>query len=133
MSRSLFKIGTCAWKAYNFKNFIDKGQGSCYKVMMVERNDEIVEYHSSLVVGVAKELHLRMGGWHFEGLENFLKSVRYITNLEHDLYTIVDYQSSKQNLQTEENELSTSGFIYCCGGSSKYSSPSRANPSKVQP
>jgi len=55
-----------------------------------------------------------------------MEALRYITNLEHDLYTIIDYQSSKQDLLTDENELSTSGFLYCCGGS-KFSSPSRAH------
>ena len=136
VSEKLFKVGTCAWKASNFKNYIDSVNDNSYKVMMIERNDEIVEFHSSLLVGVAREAHERLGGKSFEGLDAFIKSVRFITNLEHDLFTIVDYQSNKQNLQTEENnELSSSGFLYCCGGSSKYTSnPTRANnSSKVQP
>lgn len=48
MSKRLFKVGTCNWKANNVKNFIDKGVGSCYKVVMTEKIDEIVEVHSSL-------------------------------------------------------------------------------------
>ncbi len=91
VSEKLFKVGTCSWKASNFKNFIDRGQETCYKVMMIERNDEIVEFHSSLLVGVAKELNQRLGSQAIEGLESFIKAVGFVSNLEHDLYTIIDY------------------------------------------
>lgn len=48
MSKWLFKVGTCNWRANNVRNFLDKGVGSCYKVVMTEKIDEIVEVHSSL-------------------------------------------------------------------------------------
>jgi len=60
ISKVLFKVGTCEWKASNYKNFIDRGKSTCYKVLMTERNDEIVDVHSSLMAGVARELHRRM-------------------------------------------------------------------------
>jgi len=56
ISKYLFRVGTCGWKANNVKNFIDKGVGTCYKVIMTEKDDEIVEVHSSLMVEVANEI-----------------------------------------------------------------------------
>lgn len=52
-ARHLFNIGTCGWKASNYKNLIDKGNDHCYKVIMTEKNDDIVDVHSSLMMGVA--------------------------------------------------------------------------------
>lgn len=48
LSKYLFKIGTCNWRSLNVQNLISKGVGSCYKVIMTEKMDEIVEVHSSL-------------------------------------------------------------------------------------
>jgi len=48
LSRHLFKIGTCNWRSNNVQNFLHKGAGTCYKVLMTEKMDEIVEVHSSL-------------------------------------------------------------------------------------
>ena len=114
LSKYLFRVGTCGWKACNATNLIDKGINSCYKVMMTEKNDEIVDVHSSLMVGVAKDIKTRMSKEFFitkDEMTVFIDSIKFITNLEHDLYTIIEYQSNKQNLATDENDLSTSGFL----------------------
>ena len=58
-SKYLFRIGTCKWVSINNKNVIDKGRDTCYKVIMIEKNDEIVEVHSSLMAGVATEIYSR--------------------------------------------------------------------------
>jgi hypothetical protein len=65
ISKYLFKVGTCSWKASNYKNFLDKGADSCYKVLMVEKEDEIVDIHSSLLMGIANEVHHRLNGSDF--------------------------------------------------------------------
>ena len=95
MSKKLFRVGTCNWKANNVKNFIDKGVGTCYKVVMTEKVDEIIEVHSSLQVGVAKEIHNRCIREFFMDdktkAQSYIDSFRFITNLEHDLYTVLNY------------------------------------------
>lgn len=60
ISKILFRIGTCSWKASNYRNLIDKGKDTCYKVFMTEKNDEIVDLHSSLMMGVAREFFFRI-------------------------------------------------------------------------
>jgi hypothetical protein len=54
-SKFLFRLGTCKWKSINHKNITNKGIKNCYKVIMIEKNDEIVEVHSSLMTGVARD------------------------------------------------------------------------------
>lgn len=62
--------------------------------MMTEKNDEIVEIHSSLMMGVAREIQTRLNQKFFtdrKTIKKFIKSVKFITNLEHDLFTIIEY------------------------------------------
>lgn len=61
---------------------------------MTEKNDEIVEIHSSLMMGVAREIQTRLNQKFFtdrKTIKKFIKSVKFITNLEHDLFTIIEY------------------------------------------
>jgi hypothetical protein len=42
-SRFLFKIGSLGWSINNDLAILNKGNGSCYKVIMVEKNDEVID------------------------------------------------------------------------------------------
>jgi hypothetical protein len=55
-SKYLFRFGTCKWASISHKNTVYKGSNTCYKVVMIEKDDEIVEVHSSLMVGIAREV-----------------------------------------------------------------------------
>ena len=137
ISKVLFKIGTCSWRASNYRSLVDKGKDSCYKVHMTDKNDDIVDLHSSLMMGVAREVFFRLhnGGPFFlskQEIQGLIKDMQFVNNLEHDLYTVIEHQSQKQDLNTDENELSTSGFLYCCG--SKYATTSRSHhKTQIQP
>jgi len=97
----MFKIGSCGWHTNNEWNLISKGIGSCYKVIMTEKNDEVIEVHSSLMTGVARMIcndkiqrtnspnHL--GVLSLEEIKHFIKSLKFITVLEHDLHNVIDY------------------------------------------
>jgi len=72
----LFKVGTCGWQVQNDYNFIQsalpgdnnddskqdnelmpaKKQKKCYKVISVDKNDDIVDIQASLMFGVAEEI-----------------------------------------------------------------------------
>jgi hypothetical protein len=56
IARVLFKIGSCGWNVANDTNILIKGVDSCYKVLLAEKNDEVVEIHSSLMAGIARDL-----------------------------------------------------------------------------
>ena len=57
IARSVFKWATGGWQGCNSYNYLKaKKTGTCYKVLLCDQNDEIVNYQSSLMVGVAKEL-----------------------------------------------------------------------------
>lgn len=53
VANHLFKVSTWGWMVSNDANFINKGINSCYKVIMIDKNDEIIDSHSSLMSGVA--------------------------------------------------------------------------------
>jgi hypothetical protein len=63
---------------------------------MIEKDDEIVDIHSSLLTGISNEVHRRVVDPNFflsaKDLELFIESLKFIVNLEHDLYNIIDYQ-----------------------------------------
>jgi hypothetical protein len=63
----LIKYGTGGWQAQNAYNMLkipNKEQG-CYKVVMCDKSDEIIDLHCSLMVGMATEIcnikHLENG------------------------------------------------------------------------
>jgi hypothetical protein len=43
ISDVLFKVGSCGWQVENDWNLTFKGIGTCYKVMITEKNDEVVD------------------------------------------------------------------------------------------
>eukprot|EP00347_Sterkiella_histriomuscorum_P010954 403374299 len=141
MSKKLFKMGTCNWKANNVQNFIEKGAKNCYKVVLTEKIDEIIEVHSSLQVGVVREIHNKcISKFFFDDQQtatSYIDSLKFITNLEHDLYNIIDYQNLMINQSTDENDVTSSGFFMCCPAKQYSSSSSVKNAgssmSKIQP
>lgn len=43
-AKYLFKVGSWGWSLNNDFNLLNKGgNGTCYKVLMTEKNDEVVE------------------------------------------------------------------------------------------
>ncbi len=100
MSKYLFRIGTCKWKAISHKNVIYKGVDSCHKIIMIEKNDEIVEVHSSLMTGVAREIYSR-SKHKFTLTSKFIESMKFVTNLEHDIFTILEFQQNDENITSE--------------------------------
>ena len=61
VSKYLFKLSSGGWvinnelKVTNKGIANSKGDNGCYKVIITEKADEVVEIHSSLMVGVARE------------------------------------------------------------------------------
>ena len=60
IARYLFRFGSGGWTLDNDTTTIHKGANPtelskhCYKVLMTEKEDEVVEVHSSLMMGVAR-------------------------------------------------------------------------------
>lgn len=61
----LFKLSSGGWVINNDSNCLHKGVKNCYKVMLIDKADEVIEVHSSLMTGVAREAlgrkHLKTG------------------------------------------------------------------------
>lgn len=108
ISRHLFNYGSGGWELDNDIPALTKGDkptphsAHCHKVIMTEKADEVVEVHSSLMVGVARAAMGRKdflvageGGFYLskEQLDGFLASIKFIVNLEHDLYVLLDYSN----------------------------------------
>ena len=53
-SEYLFKFSSCNWLANNDINVISKGIDTCYKVIIIDKEDEVVDIYSSLMTGVAE-------------------------------------------------------------------------------
>jgi len=48
-------VGSCGWTLDNEIDIISKGNdGRCYKVIINEKNDEVVDIHSSLMAGITR-------------------------------------------------------------------------------
>jgi hypothetical protein len=58
VSNVLFKVSSCNWQANNDVNVLRKGLGTCYKVIITDKNDEVVEVHSSLMTGIVQKIQL---------------------------------------------------------------------------
>ena len=66
---------------------------------MTEKNDEIVEIHSSLMAGVAREILGRKflspgkSGFYLQldDINMLINNVLKIANIEHDLYVVIAY------------------------------------------
>ena len=50
----LWKVGSCGWSASSDWNIINKGVENCYKLIVIDKFDELVDVESSLMIGVAK-------------------------------------------------------------------------------
>jgi len=50
----LFKVGSCGWQIENDFEFCSKSE--CYKVILQDKKDEIVDIRGSLMAGVANEI-----------------------------------------------------------------------------
>ena len=56
-AKYLFKMGSWGWVLNNDLNLLYKGSNnSCYKVILTDKNDEMVEVHSSLMTGMTREV-----------------------------------------------------------------------------
>jgi hypothetical protein len=56
ISTSMFKYGSLGWQVKNGFDYLKKTDKSCYKVLLCDKNDDIVDVHSSLMINVAKEI-----------------------------------------------------------------------------
>jgi len=56
LARIFFKYGSQGWQANNSFNYLQKGVNKCYKVILQDKADEIVNLQSSLMFGVAREM-----------------------------------------------------------------------------
>ena len=54
LSEYLFKFTSCNWSANNDLNLLHKGVHTCYKVVIVDKEDEVIDVYSSLMTGVAE-------------------------------------------------------------------------------
>ena len=53
----ILKYTTFAWQANNAYNFIKQTENhECYKVVMCDINDEMIDVQTSLMVGIAREI-----------------------------------------------------------------------------
>ena len=59
-------------------------------MILTEKNDEIIDVHSSLMAGVANEIYSR-SQHKFKLTPSFIKSLKFVINLEHDIYTVLDF------------------------------------------
>lgn len=81
ISKLLFRLCSGGWVLNNDLNLIHKGTLShdgkpiCYKVIMTEKADEVVEVHSSLMAGAAREV---LGRKYLEAGENFYLSLKQL-------------------------------------------------------
>jgi hypothetical protein len=104
ISRYLFKLSSGGWVINNELKVYNKGiansqsETGCYKVIITEKADEVVEIHSSLMTGVAREAlgrKLKDPGEDFyltkQQLEMFISQLQFVVNLESDLYTLLDW------------------------------------------
>lgn len=114
----LFKIGSCGWQAQN-DFYILRGKArtnedvetgkpanSCYKVILQDRHDEIVEVQASLMVGVAKEVseqQRRIRGPNWRGtmgilsateIRTLVESLRSLLEIEEALYLLIQKSES---------------------------------------
>ena len=58
IAKYFFKYGTLGWQANNSFNYLKESKTSkqCYKLVMCDKNDEIVDMKASLLMGAAREI-----------------------------------------------------------------------------
>ena len=89
ISRWFFWLSSCGWYANNDVDFISKSN-KCYKVLAVEKADEVVELQATLLVGVSKLIrkNKKMPITN-EEIDQLNSASALLINLEHDLYTVI--------------------------------------------
>ncbi len=129
ISKYLFKLSSGGWvinnelKVTNKGIANSKGDNGCYKVIITEKVDEVVEIHSSLMTGVAREAigrKLKAPGEDFylsrDQLELFIGKLQFLMNLENDLYTQLDWAYHRRlTLQQGAYLMSPSSRFFCMG------------------
>jgi hypothetical protein len=94
----------------------------CHKVLLIEKADEVVEVHSSLMAGVAREVlgrkNLKAGEDFYlsrHQLKHFIEVTQFVCNLENDLYILLEYAYSQKLRQTSLS--SPTSRFFCIGRS----------------
>lgn len=119
MAKALFKMASGGWVINNDDNLAQRT--SCYKVLMTERADEVIEVHSSLMTGVARAVlgrkHLKAGQDFYlskDQLRGFISATEYVLNMEHDLYNVLE--SANAARQHQLHVLQSPGTRFFCLG-----------------
>lgn len=61
MAIPMLKYGTLGWQVQNAHHFLERPVNSerpCYKLIMCDKADEMIDVYCSLMIGVAKEICL---------------------------------------------------------------------------
>jgi hypothetical protein len=99
----LIKYATGGWQAQNAYNMLNTPNvpKTCYKVVMCDKSDEIIDLHCSLMIGMANEIcSMQYYNSHKMKNENEIKieilsenqcyslidSIKFILNLDYDLH-----------------------------------------------
>ena len=109
LAANLFKFGSGGWQCQNAYNYLKSSDNKCYKVVMCDKNDEIVLLQTSQMVGIANEVfalktdhdpsaELLSKEMARQLAENILK----IQNLDHLIHEIMIEVERKIDLQLEE-------------------------------
>ena len=102
ISKYLFKLVSGGWVINNEIKVANKGIAlhkndlGCHKVIIAEKADEVVDIHSSLMTGVAREAldrKMKKAGEDFylshSQLELFISQLQFLMNLESDIFTLL--------------------------------------------
>jgi hypothetical protein len=129
IAKYLFKLSSGGWVINNDLNVLHKTRPSkppCYRVLLTERKDEVIEVHSSLMTGVARAFlgrkHLAPGENFYLSLtqlKDFITSSQFIVNMEHDLYTVIEWANEQQ--QHRQQQYMPPSRLFCLGRWAAYS------------
>ena len=122
-AKYLFKAISGGWLINNELSIKgSKGSHSCYKVMMIEKADEVIDVHSSLMTGIGRDTLGRRNlksGEHFylslQQMKSFITATLSIVNLEHDLFTLLDWAYEVKILSTQHSLMVPSPRFFCMG------------------
>lgn len=110
---SLMTLGTPDWQIQNGFNFLRPNKRrQTYKLIMQDRNDELVDLSASLMVDLAKQL-CHNQSWLQEGkvlpaiiddyqAELFIQACLSIIDLDHEIHDIIE--DCKESLEKEEED-----------------------------
>ena len=104
VSIPLIKYGTGGWQAQNAYNILKtplKKEG-CYKVVMCDKSDEIVDLHCSLMVGIASEFcriqylktksnpNVKLHILSDKECQELISSMNFLQNIDYDLTELMN-------------------------------------------